>query len=138
MENKKILVCGHRSFVATGLVEKFSSNGLTFDCFSRGDEKREGCIVTGDVMKMADNRFLDEYQTIVNFIILKNCSVEDNLRYIASLLNFCKKKKVKHFVQISSISVYPNEADEVNEKSPIESDWRNKGGYASIKVAVDH
>lgn len=138
MENKKILVCGHRSFVATGLEDKFSSNGLTFDCFSRGDEKREGCIVTGDVMKMADNRFLDEYQTIVNFIILKNCSVEDNLRYIASLLDFCKKKKVKHFVQISSISVYPNEADEVNEKSPIESDWRNKGGYASIKVAVDH
>ncbi len=138
MGNKKILVCGHRSFVATGLADKLSSDGLTFDCFSRGDEKREGCIVTGDVMKMADNRFLSEYQTVVNFIILKNCSVEDNIRYIASLLDFCKKKKVKHFVQISSISVYPNEADEVNEKSPIESDWRNKGGYASIKVAVDH
>lgn len=133
---KKVLICGHRSFVATGLLKEFDDLGITYDCFSRGDEKREGNVVTGDVMMMADNKYLDEYDTVVNYIILKGQSVEDNIAYIESLLKFCQKKKVKHLLQISSISVYPNEASVVTETSMIEEDYHNKGGYASIKVAV--
>lgn len=138
MEQKRVLICGHRSFVATGLTEMFEKHGISYDCFSRGKEEREGNVVTGDVLTMADNSQLDTYDTIINFIILKEKSVEDNLQYIQSLLDFCKKKGVKHLVQISSISAYPNEATYVDEKSEIERDWHNKGGYASIKVAVDH
>lgn len=135
---KKVLICGHRSFVATGLVEEFEELGITYDCFSRGDERREGNVVTGDVLKMTDNKLLDEYDTVINYIILKEQSVEDNIAYIKSLLEFCQKKKVKNLLQISSISVYPNEALIVTESSAIEKDYHNKGGYASIKVAVDH
>lgn len=135
---KRVLICGHRSFVATGLAKEMEDNQINFDCFSRGKEKREGCIVTGDVLSMADNKYLNSYDTVVNFIILKEKSVNENLEYIRSLLDFCKKKGVKHLIQISSISVYPNEALEINEQSTIEADCYNKGGYASIKVAVDH
>ena len=95
-------------------------------------------MILGDVMRIADNKQLGDYDEVINFIILKNQSVEENLRYISSLLKFCEAKKVKHFIQISSISVYSNEAIEVDEDSPIETDWHNKGGYASIKVAVDN
>lgn len=135
---KQVLLCGHRSFVATGLTNQFDAAGISYDCFSRGEIKREGDVVTGDVLKMSDNPYLKDYETVVNFIILKGKSVEDNLEYIKSLLDFCSKHHVKHLIQISSISVYPNDAKMVDEKSPIEKDYRNKGGYASIKVAVDH
>lgn len=135
---KKVLVCGHKSFVATGLSKYFNTNGIENDCFSRGDEKKINNIITGDVMNMKKNRFLDSYDTVINFIILKNESVDKNIEYIKSLLEFCIEKKVKHLIQISSISVYPNESKYINEESEIEEDYHNKGGYASIKVAVDH
>lgn len=135
---KKALICGHRSFVASGLTKVFDSNGISYDCFSRGEIKRDGNIVTGDVLNMTSNTFLDEYETIINYIILKGYSVEENLDYIKSLLVFCRQKKVKHLLQISSISVYPNEADIVTESFDIEADYHNKGEYAGIKVAVDH
>lgn len=138
MERKDLLICGPRSFVATGLSEKASQAGLTFDGFSRGSEQRDGFFVYGNVQKMRENPHLGEYQSVVNFIILKGCSIEENLAYIQSLLDFCKDRKVNRLIQISSISVYPNEASTVNESSDIEKDWQNKGGYASIKVAVDH
>ena len=135
---KKVLICGHRSFVATGLSKELDNACISYDCFSRGEEKRDGNVVTGDVLNMATNDLLDDYDTVINYIILKEQSVEDNIAYIQSLLDFCKKKKVKHLLQISSISVYPNEADVVTETSDIEKDFHNKGGYASIKVVVDH
>ena len=87
---------------------------------------------------MSQNELLGSYDTVINFIILKNKSVEENLAYAESLLEFCKAKGVKHLIQISSISVYPNGADIVTEESAIEENYRNKGGYASVKVAVDH
>lgn len=135
---KQVLICGHRSFVATGLIEMLDKHNISYDCFSRGDMKREGNIVTGDVMKMSDNSNMFEYETVINYIILKGCSVEENLDYIKSLLDFCRKRKVKRLLQISSISVYPNGAQTVIEESPIEENYHNKGGYAGIKVAVDN
>ena len=136
---KKVLICGQRSFVATGLVDEFEKSGIEYDCFSRGKEKRDGREVSGDVLKMADNAYLsDGYYAVINFIIIKGESVEANIEYIKSLLNFCEKKHVKHLIQISSISAYPNTAEHVDEQSPIEEHYENKGGYAGIKVAVDH
>lgn len=135
---KKLLICGHRSFVATGLAQTLIDKGLDVDCFSRGKEEKKGNIITGDVSKMEKNKFLGCYDTVINFIILKEKSIKENIDYIQSLLSFCKEKGVKNLLQISSISVYPNEALQVDESSDIEKDYHNKGGYASIKVAVDH
>ena len=138
IDKKDILVCGHRSFVATGMLDKLQNANVSFDTFSRGEQKREGSSVTGDVLKMHENKYLGDYTCVINFIILKGFSVEDNILYIQSLLDFCIQKHVKRLIQISSISVYPNEALEITEQSEIEEDWHNKGGYASIKVAIDH
>lgn len=135
---KQVLICGHKSFVATGLSKYLTDKGIDNDCFSRGNEIQENNIITGNVMDMKNNKYLDSYDTVINFIILKGESVEKNIDYISSLLEFCKSRNVKHLIQISSISVYPNESDYINEDSEIEKNWRNKGGYASIKVAVDH
>lgn len=136
---KKILICGQRSFVASGLAEKMEAKGYDVETFSRGEEQRKGKDVTGDVYMMDDNpHFADEYESVINFIIIKNEGIEKNLRYIEALHRFCEKHKVKRLIQISSISVYPNIADYVDENSPIETNPDSKGGYASIKVAVDN
>lgn len=34
---KKVLICGHRSFVATGLMKELENNGISYDSFSRGE-----------------------------------------------------------------------------------------------------
>lgn len=133
-----VLICGHKSFVATGLTKVLENNNITYECFSRGFLSREGNVVYGDVLKMSQNNLLGSYETVINFIILKGKSVEENLAYTKSLLEFCKTKSVKHLIQISSISTYPNDADVITEKSSIEANYQNKGGYASVKVAVDH
>lgn len=138
MNHKQILICGHRSFVATGLCTKLDANQLSYDCFSRGNTLQKENHITGNVLEIQNNPLLGEYDTVINFIILKNKSIEENIQYIQSLLDFCKKRNVKHLIQISSISVYPNEAEYIDETSLIEQDYQNKGGYASIKVAVDH
>ena len=136
---RKVLVCGQRSFVASGFTDLLTRCGIEHDCFSRGEEARSGSVVSGDVMKMSENPYLvDDYSTVVNFIIIKDNSREKNIEYAQSLLDFCKSRRVKHLIQISSISAYPNGTKYVNERSDIESDWHNKGGYAAIKVAVDH
>ena len=136
---KKILVCGHRSFVATGLAEKIAKAGFEVHTFTRGTEKRESNAISGDVYRMDENPFLaDEYDAVINFIIIKDSTVEENLKFAASLHRFCEKNGVQRLYQISSISAYPNLAHYVDETSEIEKDYTLKGGYASVKVAVDH
>ena len=68
---KKVLICGHRSFVATGLMKELENNGICYDCFSRGEVKRDGEVVwvESDLIKIkpkgAANGELDEYQLLL-------------------------------------------------------------------------
>jgi Choline dehydrogenase and related flavoproteins len=134
---RKILICGDRSFVATGLTLKLDKESIHYDCFSRGVLKRDGEKVTGDIFSMSSNTYLEDYDTVINFIIVKDKGIDENITYVKELLQFCKIKKVKHLIHISSISVYPNDAKYVDESTSIESDFKIKGDYASMKVAVD-
>jgi len=133
-----VLICGERSFVAKGLVEKLIGNGFSVDAFSRGPEARNGNSVTGDVFAIDENPHLaDSYDVVVNFILIKNGDMDENLRYAQALHRFCDSRHVGRLVQISSISVYPNGAPYVDEASAIENDTTRKGSYAAIKIAVD-
>jgi len=134
----RILICGHKSFVAKGLDSKLEAFGSDYDCFSRGAEQRIGRIVTGDIMNMISNKYLSDYDVVVNFIVLKDSSIEDNLRYIASLVQFCKMRKVKKILHFSSISVYPPECNEISEDSTISEFHSSMSGYAATKIAVDN
>ncbi len=134
----RILLCGNNSFAANGLSDKLLKVGTELDCFSRGEEKCIGNKITGNILRMLDNKYLDKtYDVVINFIIVKDSGIEENLQYIKALDTFCCERKVKRFIQISSISVYANNLKYINEESEIETDPNKKGGYASIKVAVD-
>ncbi len=138
MNKKKILICGDRSFAANGLEQILKSRGHIVECFSRGEISKNGNIVRGDVYDMCHNTYLGEYDVVINFIIIKDGGVDENIKYAESLIKFCRQKNVKALFQISSISVYPNAAHYINEDSKIEQDHTLKGGYASIKTAVDN
>ncbi|WP_273164011.1 NAD-dependent epimerase/dehydratase family protein [Bacteroides fluxus] len=133
-----ILICGHRAFAARNLKERLKQIGHTVICFSRGEEKREGDTVTGLITQIDTNPLLlEEIDVVINFILLKKESFEDNLAYIEALCRFCKKKKIKKLIHISSISVYPNEAELITEETEIDHNYRLKGGYGAQKILID-
>jgi nucleoside-diphosphate-sugar epimerase len=138
MEKCTILILGFRSFAASGLGEHLIDAEFEVDYFSRGEEKSNNQVITGDVYDICSNRyFRQQYDYVINFIIIKDGDIDENLRFIKVLCNFCQQKIVKRLYQISSTSVYPNHLNYVNETTEIESDPKIKGAYASIKIAVD-
>jgi nucleoside-diphosphate-sugar epimerase len=138
MIGKKILILGSRSFAATGLYDLLLEAGFEVTCFNRGKEAIKGNFVSGNILELQSNKYLNnKYDAVINYILLKDQDIESNINYIKEVVGFCKKNNVKHLIQISSISVYPNDEEEINECSEIEDDFESKGSYASVKIAVD-
>lgn len=134
----KILLSGNLSFVATGLYKKLIKSGFHVDCFTRGKEERNGNQVSGDVFKISKNSFfLDEYDVVINFIVIKDKGIDENISYIKSLIELCKIKKVKRLIHFSSIMVYDNNEPYIDETTEIERNT-NKAGYGEVKIAVDN
>ena len=137
----KILICGHRAFAAKGLVGLLKSKGHDVFCFSRGKgggEGIEGNAVFGRVDQIDKNQYLNEhFDVVVNFILLKDDTFENNLAYIEALCRFCKEKNVGKLIHLSSISSYPNDASTIDEDTDIDHKYQLKGGYGALKVLVD-
>lgn len=132
-----VLICGHRAFVATGLISVLERQGNNVDCFSRGELGKQNNIISGPISDLIMNPyFKDHYDVIINFIVLKTQSVDANISYINSLISLSMKKEVKHLIHLSSIMVYDNNENIVDEKTRIEYDTHKKG-YGEIKIGVD-
>jgi nucleoside-diphosphate-sugar epimerase len=135
---KKILILGHRAYIAAGIIEKLEKAGFEVTCFSRGLCKKTGNIITGNLENLDTNPyFAENYDIVLNFILLKNQHIEDNIKYIKNVVELCKAKQVERLIHISSISVYSNEAKYINEESDIENNMEGKGLYSSQKIAID-
>lgn len=137
---KKILICGATSFVANGFAELLISNGYEVETFSRGAElNREGGRVIGSYTEIDKNTYLSHsYDVVVNFAILKDQTVEENIKYIESLVKMCKEHNVKKLIHFSSIMVYNYHlsiVDETTEIDTLESTLMK--GYGEIKIGVD-
>ena len=93
---KTVLLCGHRAYAARGLTELLQGAGYRVVCFSRGAEERDGDVVTGNVLRVDENPCLKEEKidVIINFIVLKDGTAEDNVAYISALCRFAKNKCV--------------------------------------------
>jgi nucleoside-diphosphate-sugar epimerase len=133
-----ILVCGHRSFAARGLVELLRGRGHAVTCFNRGSVGVEDGSVTGPVAAIDQNPHLaGPFDVVINYILLKDDDIQRNNDYLAALLRLCRRVKAAHLIHISSVSVYRGSLARVVEDSPIESDPNRKGSYGSLKVATD-
>jgi len=138
MKNKKVLILGSRSYASQGLVSVLTSSGYDVTCFDRGEVNYNAKNVSGPVLAIHENPFLAKnYDTVINYIILKDQNVETNLDYIKSVLRLCKNRRIKRLIQISSLSVYSFESKVINEQSPIDEHLEYRGEYSRIKVAVD-
>lgn len=136
----KILICGASSFVAYGFVQRLEANGYEVEVFSRGHHsQREGNIIRGNYLTIERNDYLsDEYYAVVNFAVLKNQSLDDNVLYMNSLLAMCKAKCVKKLIHFSSIMVYNYHLGKIDENTSIDTVANTlMEGYGKIKIAVD-
>jgi nucleoside-diphosphate-sugar epimerase len=135
----KVLLCGHRSFAAKGLIAALQSAGHEVTAFSRGPIAASDNIVTGPVDQLHENpHLLDKpFDTVINYIVLKDEPVEPNIRFMNSLLEFCKRRSIKHLIHISSISSYKASETNVTEDAADETEPTKKGPYGALKVAQD-
>lgn len=127
---KKILICGATSFVAKGFKELLIQQGFDVDTFGRKD---------GSYLEIDKNPMLaDSYEAVVNFAVLKDQSIEDNVSYMKSLVEMCKQKQVKKLIHFSSIMVYSYHLGKLDENSPIDTVANTMmEGYGKIKIACD-
>ena len=80
----------------------------------------------------------DSYEAVVNFAVLKDQSIEDNVSYMKSLVEMCKQKQVKKLIHFSSIMVYSYHLGKLDENSPIDTVANTMmEGYGKIKIACD-
>lgn len=127
---EKILICGASSFVAKGFKELLLQNDIQVDCFGR----KNGSYLDIDNSKTLSSK----YSIVVNFAILKDKSIEENILYIKALIKMCIEHGVKKLIHFSTIMNYSYNERIVNESTPIESLSETfKKGYAAIKIAVD-
>ena len=143
----RILICGHSSFASQGLPQLLRDAGHEVTLFGRGaTDRREqpglGLIVTGPVAELHSNPHLrpdtaGSFNAVVNYILLKDESIEKNVAYTRSLMQFCAETGVKHLVHISSVSSYSGSARLIDEQATLENDPLKKGSYGSLKVASD-
>lgn len=127
---KKILICGATSFVAKGFKELLIQQGFDVDTFGRKD---------GGYLEIDKNPMLaDSYEAVVNFAVLKDQSIKDNVSYMKSLVEMCKQKQVKKLIHFSSIMVYSYHLGKLDENSPIDTVVNTMmEGYGKIKIACD-
>lgn len=135
----KILILGARSFVGKGLPELLGRHNHVVHMFSHGDCRRENKYIWGDYLQLSSCAFWDEqYDIVINLVVLKDRSVDDNIQYIHSLIDFCHTHHVKKLIHFSSIMVYNYGELVVSEQTPIaRSSETYMQGYGLIKIAVD-
>lgn len=134
----KVLLCGHRAFAARGLRERLRADGHEVVCFSRGPLRADGDTVSGPVDAVHENPHLQRaFDTVVNYILVKDGSIDENLAYLDSLLELCRRGGVGHLLHISSVSVHKGSVRVVNEAAAVETDPSRKGSYGGLKVATE-
>ena len=130
MSTRKILICGATSFVAKGFKELLIQQGFDVDTFGRKN---------GSYLEIDKNpKLADSYEAVVNFAVLKDQNIEDNVSYMKSLVEMCKQKQVKKLIHFSSIMVYSYHLGKLDENSPIDTVANTMmEGYGKIKIACD-
>lgn len=130
MSTRKILICGATSFVAKGFKELLIQQGIDVDTFGRKD---------GSYLEIDKNPMLaDSYEAVVNFAVLKDQNIENNVSYMKSLVEMCRQKHVKKLIHFSSIMVYSYHLGKLDENSPIDTVANTMmEGYGKIKIACD-
>ena len=136
---KSILLCGGNSFAAKGLADALRADGHEVTEFDNGNIGTAGDKVYGPVMQMGKNPHLKEnYDVLINYILLKDKGISDNIEYMRSLLRYCKQAGIAHLVHISSVSIFKAFEKNIHEESAVERNPDRLGPYAAQKLATEN
>jgi len=134
----RVLVIGASSFVAKGLSEVLRASGHEVWRYERGPAGREDGVLRGNLASLAEQlKEGERFDAVINYAILKDAGIEENLQAMAGIVKFCQAAGVQRLLHFSSISVYDGAASIVDEASQVAPDPLSKGAYASLKVATD-
>src|SRR5262245_51750121 len=103
----KVLLVGSSSFAAQGLAELLRSSGHEVWSFNRRPERALGERgLCGNIANLMDHApRLQECDVVVNYLLLKDASIEENLRFLQVLNQFLVAIRCRRFIHISSVSV---------------------------------
>lgn len=137
--NNPVLIFGKNSFVASGIEKVLVDGGHEVDFFTRGEARRSNNLIYGKTDQILQNSFFrQEYESIINYVVLKDAGVAENIQFIQALLDLCVKTKVRRLIHFSSIMVYDYSEKFVDESTSIEPLNKTlKKGYGEVKIAVD-
>ncbi len=135
----KLLLVGSSSFAAQGLTELLRNSGHEVWSFNRRPERALGERgLGGSIANITDYASqLQECDVAVNYLLLKDASIEENLRFLQVLNQLLVAIKCRRFIHISSVSVLAPSTKRVSEKDDPPSDFRQKGPYARLKIATE-
>ena len=135
----KVLVLATSSFASQELPEKLTAAGHEVWTFNRSaPEKPDARTLSGGYEQLGTiaAAAMQQCDVIINYAIVKNGSIEENLAQLDLIMQAARDLGVKRFVHISSISVLPSVKGTVNEQSvAVEARW--KGIYSRIKAAAE-
>src|SRR5262245_10034068 len=136
----KLLLVGSSSFAAQGLADLLHGFGHEVWSFNRRPERALGERgLGGSIANITDHApRLEGCDVVVNYLLLKDASIEENLRFLERLNQLLVAIKCRRFIHISSVSVLPAAGRCVSEKDNPPSDFRQKGPYARLKIATEH
>lgn len=135
----RVILLGGNSFAGRGLAATLEQDGHECLNFSRGPVARRGDEITGAL----DDSFVrrpdwpDSADWIVNFIFLREESIEENQAYCRRVLELARQLGCRGVVQISSIMVYRFDRPLVSEDSTLETCYQGRPFYAAVKMATD-
>ena len=139
MSKKTVLICGYTSFASQGLDKLLQENGHDVFLFNRGETGIDGNIIRGPILEMENNPHLNrKFDVIINYILLKDESVENNIEFSRSILRLCKQTEASHLVHLSSIAVYKTFKRKIDENTQVETRPEKKGLYAAQKLATEN
>ena len=136
----KILVLASSSFAAMNLPAALRAAGHSVWTFNRGRiDDGESCDLHGrydQLATIAGNAMGGSCDVIVNYAIVKNGTIEQNIELADQIMNAACALGVTRFIHISSISVLPSITGPLNEDvGAVDAKW--KGIYSRVKAAVE-
>ena len=134
-----VLIFGSSSFAGKNLAARLEAAGHSVTEFNRGAPGRNGSRVSGSISSLTDNPYWpSRVDVIVNYTLLKDETVEENVAFCAQLIALAKSLGCPRLIHLSSISAYAMAETVISEESRIEPDAAKKGAYGALKVATEN
>ncbi len=133
-----IVILGASSGTAQGLAPRLQADGHTCVAFNRGPLGREGSTIRGPLESMHENpHFPERADWIINCIILRDRSIEENVAYCGHVLDLARRLKCRGVIHLSSVVTFKFDGGAITEESARETEHKDKPFYSGVKIATD-